>query len=285
MPGGETWSPWPGRYFGLIVLSSVLLAVFGMISMLRMPSGIYPEVAFPRIRHHADPGPGGQDGGDLDHPSDRGGGGRGAGRPLGPLEDDPRRRAGGHRLLARHRHGPGPERRAGQGGRHQLPVSRRAPARSSSGRRRRSSRSFRSWSPAGRTRRRCATMPTMTCGRGSAGWTTCRYVAVQGRRRPRDRRRGRTRSGWRPPGCRSPTWPTGWARSTGCGRWGGWTAARLQYQVLVDSQAAEPVGPGGLCRGRAGRAADPRPRPGPRDPLARGPHGGRLGQRPRTPSR
>ena len=36
-------------YFGLIVLATLLLAVFGFISMLRMPSGIYPEVAFPRI--------------------------------------------------------------------------------------------------------------------------------------------------------------------------------------------------------------------------------------------
>ncbi len=36
-------------YFGLIVLATLLLAVFGFLSMLRMPSGIYPEVAFPRI--------------------------------------------------------------------------------------------------------------------------------------------------------------------------------------------------------------------------------------------
>ena len=36
-------------YFGLIVLAALLLAVFGFICMLRMPSGIYPEVAFPRI--------------------------------------------------------------------------------------------------------------------------------------------------------------------------------------------------------------------------------------------
>ncbi len=36
-------------YFGLIVLTTLLLAVFGVYSMLRMPSGIYPEVAFPRI--------------------------------------------------------------------------------------------------------------------------------------------------------------------------------------------------------------------------------------------
>ncbi len=36
-------------FFGLIVLLTVLLTAFGIVSMLRMPSGIYPEVAFPRI--------------------------------------------------------------------------------------------------------------------------------------------------------------------------------------------------------------------------------------------
>jgi CzcA family heavy metal efflux pump len=36
-------------YFGLIVLTTVLLTVLGLVSMRAMPSGIYPEVAFPRI--------------------------------------------------------------------------------------------------------------------------------------------------------------------------------------------------------------------------------------------
>jgi CzcA family heavy metal efflux pump len=36
-------------YFGLIVLTSALLSVLGVVAMLHMPSGIYPEVAFPRI--------------------------------------------------------------------------------------------------------------------------------------------------------------------------------------------------------------------------------------------
>src|SRR5579862_9645588 len=36
-------------YFGLIVLTSTLLSVLGVVAMLHMPSGIYPEVAFPRI--------------------------------------------------------------------------------------------------------------------------------------------------------------------------------------------------------------------------------------------
>ncbi len=36
-------------YFGLIVLTTALLTAAGVVAMLRMPSGIYPEVAFPRI--------------------------------------------------------------------------------------------------------------------------------------------------------------------------------------------------------------------------------------------
>jgi CzcA family heavy metal efflux pump len=36
-------------YFGLIVLTSLMLSVLGIYAMLHMPSGIYPEVAFPRI--------------------------------------------------------------------------------------------------------------------------------------------------------------------------------------------------------------------------------------------
>src|ERR1700736_2196937 len=40
----------PARpYFGLIVLTTILLTVLGLVSMRAMPSGIYPEVAFPRI--------------------------------------------------------------------------------------------------------------------------------------------------------------------------------------------------------------------------------------------
>jgi CzcA family heavy metal efflux pump len=36
-------------FFGLIVLTTALLTAFGIVAMLGMPSGIYPEVAFPRI--------------------------------------------------------------------------------------------------------------------------------------------------------------------------------------------------------------------------------------------
>ncbi len=36
-------------YFGLIVLTTAMLTALGFVLMLRMPSGIYPEVAFPRV--------------------------------------------------------------------------------------------------------------------------------------------------------------------------------------------------------------------------------------------
>src|SRR5947199_201239 len=36
-------------YFGAVVLSCALLTVGGIYSAIRMPSGVYPEVTFPRI--------------------------------------------------------------------------------------------------------------------------------------------------------------------------------------------------------------------------------------------
>ena len=36
-------------YFGLIVLSTLLLSAWGIVAMFHMPSGIYPEVSFPQI--------------------------------------------------------------------------------------------------------------------------------------------------------------------------------------------------------------------------------------------
>ncbi len=36
-------------YFGLIVVTTLLLVAWGVVSMLHMPSGIYPEVSFPQI--------------------------------------------------------------------------------------------------------------------------------------------------------------------------------------------------------------------------------------------
>src|SRR5947207_7417119 len=36
-------------YFGAVVLTTVLLTVGGIYSATRMPSGVYPEVTFPRV--------------------------------------------------------------------------------------------------------------------------------------------------------------------------------------------------------------------------------------------
>jgi multidrug efflux pump subunit AcrB len=36
-------------YFGMIVVSTILLCAWGIVAMLHMPSGIYPEVSFPEI--------------------------------------------------------------------------------------------------------------------------------------------------------------------------------------------------------------------------------------------
>ena len=132
--------------FGLIVLATVLLVIFGVVAMLHMPRGIYPEVAFPRITVIA------QTPGlavktveiAVTRPIEEA-----VGAVLGVRWVRSKTIRGAAQVdvefLARHRHGPGPERRAGQSGRHQRPVSRPARARSSSGRRRRSFRSSRSW--------------------------------------------------------------------------------------------------------------------------------------------
>ena len=36
-------------YFGLIVVTTILLCAWGVVAMFNMPSGIYPEVSFPEI--------------------------------------------------------------------------------------------------------------------------------------------------------------------------------------------------------------------------------------------
>ena len=36
-------------YLGAVVLTTILLTVGGIYSVTRMPSGVYPEVTFPRI--------------------------------------------------------------------------------------------------------------------------------------------------------------------------------------------------------------------------------------------
>ena len=47
--GGLNLVTFAKPYFGLIVLTTALLTVYGVYSMFRMPSGIYPEVNFPRV--------------------------------------------------------------------------------------------------------------------------------------------------------------------------------------------------------------------------------------------
>ncbi len=40
---------WARPYFGLLMLTMLLLSIVGLVSIWQMPSGVYPEVAFPRI--------------------------------------------------------------------------------------------------------------------------------------------------------------------------------------------------------------------------------------------
>jgi CzcA family heavy metal efflux pump len=47
--GGRNVITFVRPFFGLILLTTILLTAAGIYAMLRMPSGIYPEVAFPRI--------------------------------------------------------------------------------------------------------------------------------------------------------------------------------------------------------------------------------------------
>ena len=49
VPTGRSVLALARPYFGLIVVVTILLTLAGAYSMLHMPSGIYPEVAFPRI--------------------------------------------------------------------------------------------------------------------------------------------------------------------------------------------------------------------------------------------
>jgi multidrug efflux pump subunit AcrB len=47
--GGRNLVAFARPYFGLIVLTTILLTAWGIVAMFRMPSGIYPEVSFPEI--------------------------------------------------------------------------------------------------------------------------------------------------------------------------------------------------------------------------------------------
>ena len=199
---------WARPYFGLIVLTTTLLTAFGVVSMLRMPSGIYPEVAFPRIVVIAQtPGLAVKDVEvAVTRPIEEVVG-IVAGRGPGPVQVGARGRRAVDRLRPRDRHDPGAERRPRPHGRGRRRSSRRGPPPSPSGRRPRSSRSSRSSSPAGATPPSCTTTPTTTCGRGSAASRTSPTSPSMGATSARSSSRSIPRP-WSRPTSRSPTWPT-----------------------------------------------------------------------------
>ena len=149
--------------------------------MLQMPSGIYPEVAFPRIVVIAQtPGLAVKD---VEIAVTR------------PIEEAVSIVLGVIRVRSKSVRGAAelsidfaPDTDMIQAlndvrapdGRGRRPACRPALPRSSSGRRPRSSRSSRSSSPADAIRRRCTTTLTTTCGRGSAASPDVSYVTVQG---------------------------------------------------------------------------------------------------------
>ena len=126
-------------YFGLIVLTTSLLTAFGIVAMLRMPSGIYPEVAFPRIVVIAQtPGLGVKDVEvAVTRPIEEV-----VGIVLGVVRVRSKSVRGAAELVdrfrPRHRHGSGLERRSGPDGGGGRPAPRGDDARSPSGRLRRS---------------------------------------------------------------------------------------------------------------------------------------------------
>ena len=232
---------WARPYFGLIVLTTTLLTAFGIVSMLRMPSGIYPEVAFPRIVVIAQtPGLAVKDVEvAVTRPIEEA-----VGIVLGVVRVRSKSVRGAaeliDRLRARDRHDPGAQRRPRPHGRGRRAAARRAPPRSPSGRPPRSSRSSRSSSPAAATRRRCTTTPTTTCGRGSAASPTSPTSRCRGATSARSSSRSTPRPWWRPTS-RSPTWPTGSNKEHRLKAVGRLDRGTLQYQVLADTLATDPL--------------------------------------------
>ena len=260
-------------YFGLIVLTTALLTAFGMVSMLRMPSGIYPEVAFPRIVVIAQsPGLAVKDVEvAVTRPIEEA-----VSIVLGvdprPLEIGPRRRRAVDRLRPRHRHDPGAQRRPRPHGRGRRPIAARH------------DHDHRAADPVGLpdhlVRRHGRPRPV-----GPARLRLLRPAAPDqphprrvvrhgpggrhprdpgrgrspgaGRRRALDRRRGRSPGQGAPAQGRRPARSRG-AAVPGAGRHPG----------------HRPAGPGEPGHRRQERPADPAPRPGPGDDLARGPDDG-----------
>ena len=168
-------------YFGLIVLTTSLLTAFGIVAMLRMPSGIYPEVAFPRIVVIAQtPGLGVKDVEvAVTRPIEEV-----VGIVLGVVRVRSKSVRGAaeliDRLRPRHRHDSGLERRPRPHGRGRRPAPRGDDHDHRAADPVGLSRSSRSSSPAAATRRRSTTTPITICGPGSAAFPDVSYVTVQG---------------------------------------------------------------------------------------------------------
>ena len=146
-----------------------------------MPSGIYPEVAFPRIVVIAQsPGLAVKDVEvAVTRPIEEA-----VSIVLGVIRVRSKSVRGAaeldDRLRARHRHGPGAQRRARPDGRSRRPASGRHDHDHRAANARRSSRSSRSSSPAAATRRRCTTTPITTCRPRISRIPDVSYVTVQG---------------------------------------------------------------------------------------------------------
>ncbi len=95
-------------FFGAVVLTTLLLIAAGVYSAFRLPSGVYPEVTFPRISVVANvPQPRPDHDGPESHPAAGRGRRHGHRRLRGPFQNRSRRIGIVHHLHARHRHAPG----------------------------------------------------------------------------------------------------------------------------------------------------------------------------------
>ncbi len=227
-------------YFGLIVLTTALLSVYGVVSMLRMPSGIYPEVAFPRIVVIAQtPGLAVKD---VEVAVTR------------PVEEAVSIVLGVVRVRSKSVRGAAelsidfaPETdmiqalndiraRMAEVGRNFPP----APPASPSVKRLRFSRSSRSWSRAAATRRRFTTTLTTTCGPGSAASLTFPTSPSRGATSGRSSSRSNPRP-WPSANLSIADIADRLSKEHRLKAVGRLDRGALQYQVLSDTQATDPL--------------------------------------------
>ena len=198
--------------FRSALLVTILLTIVGLVSMRQMPSGIYPEVAFPRIVVIAQtPGLAVKD---VEVTVTR------------PIEEAVSIVLGVTRVRSKTVRGAAElsidfapttdmvqalndvrARMAEVGA--QLPAG---TTTITNAKRRRYSRSFRSSSPAAATRRRCTTMHITTCGRGSAAYPMYRMSPCKAATSAKFWSTSNQNRWWRP-ACRFPTWPTASAKN------------------------------------------------------------------------